>query len=538
MRAVRLALAAGLLGLTGGCAHGPALTPDVVSRLEASPSGYLAGEAAGLNDGPVLENRDFVWSFAFAGNGSRLAYTHLGDKLYLLSVWPLPIPSPTGAGPAKPTRVELNPLEFDVEAVALSHDGGLVATGGKDGHVRLFEAATGAPKGDLPLDGPVASVAFHPSGSWLVVGSARGLVSVYAVPGLAFVHEVRAHGTGPVSALAFAPDGTLYTGGWDKHVRVWDTREEALRGDEARVRFERKGGFAVLRGAINQGTPVSFALDARAPTLLLRTEAATAAGIDVPFLKDTVTVPTALGNTVARLARDQSLRFKALVLQGVDVAVCDTCVPEGLQGVLGAPFSERVDAAFDESTQEAVLTLKGGAPADSAAARGLVLAGRADFPYEAHVNDVTVDARGQRLGVAFSAEPAERTRAVYEREKKGMVEPPSPRNAAALVDAASGRVLRQWTHHAGVVPTAGISPDGRSLVSGGWDKRVYLFTEGKSAPVAEREFGWSVRRVRFSPDGRRVGVGAWTPQLATGGTSDPAAALFDVRYAAPTIEAR
>ena len=167
-----------------------------------------------------------------------------------------------------------------------------------------------------------------------------------------------------------------------------------------------------------------------------------------------------------------------------------------------------------------------------------MLAAKADFPFEAHVNDVTVDAKGERLGVAFSAEPAERTRAVYEREKKGLVEPPSPHNAAALVDAATGKVLRRWTRHAGVVASAGISPDGRSLASGGWDKRVYLFTEAQPAPVDEREFGWSVRRVRFSPDGRRLGVAAWTPQLATGGESDPAAALYEVRYAAPTIERR
>ncbi|NOJ56436.1 hypothetical protein HK404_27900, partial [Myxococcus xanthus] len=38
------------------------------------------------------------------------------------------------------------------------------------------------------------------------------------------------------------------------------------------------------------------------------------------------------------------------------------CVPQGTQGVLGAPFSERVDVAFDEVTQEAVLSLKGGPP--------------------------------------------------------------------------------------------------------------------------------------------------------------------------------
>ena len=35
-----------------------------------------------------------------------------------------------------------------------------------------------------------------------------------------------------------------------------------------------------------------------------------------------------------------------------------------------------------------------------------------------------------------------------------------------------------------------------------------------------------------------TGVAAWTPQLASGGQSDPSAALFEVRYAAPTVEPR
>jgi WD40 repeat protein len=98
--------------------------------------------------------------------------------------------------------------------------------------------------------------------------------------------------------------------------------------------------------------------------------------------------------------------------------------------------------------------------------------------------------------------------------------------------------LHRWTAHAGVVATAAVSPDGRSLASGGWDKRLLLYTEGQASPVEARELGGSVRRVRFSPEGRRVGVAAWTPQLASGAESDPSAVLYEVRYAAPTVERR
>jgi WD40 repeat protein len=539
-RAGAVALA-GLMGLAG-CAHAPSLSREARAQLAATPGGYLSGPVAGFDGTPtVLNRKDFIWALAFAPGGGRVAYTRLGDKAYHVSVWDLgTVDAKDGAQGAPVLRADpsVNIQQYDLEGVAFSPDGARVATVSRSGTVQLFDAVTGAQQAALATEEPLVSVAFHPDGQWLAVGSAQGLVSVLSAPGLSFGAETRLH-VGPVSALAFAADGTLYSGGWDGHVRASATPAQVLRPDTARTHFERRGGFAAVQGRFDSGPPVVLALDSRSPVVVLNTAAATAAGIDVAFLKDTVTVPGALGNTVARLARGRTLHFKALTLPGLDVAVCDACVPQGSQGVLGVPFSDRVDTVFDETTAEAVLTLKGGAPegAPEVTARGL--SPLKDFTFPAHVNDVTVDARGQRLGVAFSQEKAERNRTVYERERKGVEEPQGPWNAGALVDAASGQVLRKWELHHGVVSTAAIAPDGRSLATGGWDKRVYLFTEGEPTAKGELEFGWSVRRVRFDPDGHQVGVAAWTPQKTTGSQeSDPAAVLAPVRYASPRVESR
>ena len=534
LAAVRSLVLAGGLALVGGCRHAApvVLPPEVSSRLEATPGGYLSGDVVGLEEEAVLERKDFVWTVGFSPDGTRLAYSHLGPRSYELSLWQL------NGRLERTANVGLNAIEFDVEALAFSPDGTTVVTAAWDGTVKLYDASTGAPRRAMPTEEPLTAVAFHPSGRYLVVGSSRGRLTVLRAEDLGFVFEARPHSE-RVSALAFAPDGTLYSAGWDKRLRVWDAREEPLPQDKARVHFQRREGQTLVPGTVNNRVALSFVLDARTPAIALNLLGAEAAGIDIGSLQESVTLPTALGSTVARVARGQSLRFKGVELKGVDLVVCDACVPSGTQGVLGAPFTERFDVAFDEATGEALLTAKTPVPARAEAPRGMVLAPRTVFAYEAYVNDVTVDAKGQRLGVAFSESKAERNHEVYAREKKGVLEPTSKFNAAALVEASTGRVLRTWTLHRGVVSSAAVSPDGRAVASGGWDKQLYLWREGEQAPVATRTFGWSVRRVRFSPEGRRVGVAAWTPQKATGNQeSDPAAALFRVRYATPTVVGR
>jgi WD40 repeat protein len=157
----------GVLALAG-CQHAsPALAPELASRLESTPGGYLSGQVVGLEEVAVLDRKDFVWTLAFSPDSARVAYSHLGAREYLLALWSL---RPT------PTRVMdkgINPSEFDLEALAFSPDGRWLASAGWDGLVRLYDAATGAQKLQVRLEEPLTTVAFHPAGAWLVVGSAR-----------------------------------------------------------------------------------------------------------------------------------------------------------------------------------------------------------------------------------------------------------------------------------------------------------------------------------------------------------------------------
>ena len=143
---------------------------------------------------------------------------------------------------------------------------------------------------------------------------------------------------------------------------------------------------------------------------------------------------------------------------------------------------------------------------------------------------------GLVAGVAFSETKSERTKAVYDREKKKEVEPEREWDCGARVDLSTGKVLEKKAGHHGVVASAGISPDGKTLATGGWDKKVIL--HGQPRAVSD-DYGWAIRRVRFSRDGRRLIVAAWTPQNPLNNhQSDPSAVVFEVVYGEATVSPR
>lgn len=165
---------------------------------------------------------------------------------------------------------------------------------------------------------------------------------------------------------------------------------------------------------------------------------------------------------------------------------------------------------------------------DEAPPREPVLVGLQRFEFPAPINDLSLSADGDRAGVAFSETKAERTPEVYQREKRGEPEPARDWDCAARVDLASGDVLERVHGHRGVVSTAAISPDGQTLVTGGWDRRLVVHAQRE---LVDTRFGWSLRRVRFSRDGRRLIAAAWTPLNGLGDhQSDPAAVVYEVVY--------
>ncbi|MFL5806525.1 MAG: tetratricopeptide repeat protein, partial [Roseiflexaceae bacterium] len=114
-----------------------------------------------------------------------------------------------------------------VPGVALSADGQLLASGGEDGTVRLWEASTGRPLATLQSHtGAVWRVALSADGRLLAGGGEDGTVRLWEAGSERLVATLQGH-TSPVRGVALSADGQLVaSGGGDGTVRLWEAGSE------------------------------------------------------------------------------------------------------------------------------------------------------------------------------------------------------------------------------------------------------------------------------------------------------------------------
>src|SRR5262249_17235424 len=120
--------------------------------------------------------------------------------------------------------------ESPVLSLAVSRNGVLLAAGGADQKVRVFQFADGKLLGQFPTPGPIHSLAFSPNNQVLTAACADRSVPAWNVvhnpgqptsPDFGKIIASNAHG-GAATGVAVAADGThFYSSSVDQTIKDW-----------------------------------------------------------------------------------------------------------------------------------------------------------------------------------------------------------------------------------------------------------------------------------------------------------------------------
>jgi WD40 repeat protein len=345
-------------------------------------------------------------------------------------------------------------------------DGLRLATGAGDNTVRIWEVASGTQISSLAPTGRIGALAVSPDGDWLVTGSPGHDATLWDSHSGQAMATLSGH-EAEVSAVAFAPQGGLLATGDDRgRIRLWRRQGPSTEWTLAHELSGHRGTITGLRFTPAGDTLVSSSGDL------------TCGQWDV-----------ATGQEKRELVLKHPEYVSSLDLSadgGLAITTCDDGVVRlwrladaSVVRTLKSPQGAFNSVAFSPDGRMAVVT--------SAADREVRLWNLAAADgAEAQATEMLLD---------FNELGGDVWSATFDRGG----------NDAQLWSISTRRPVVQFSPH-GAVASAEISPDGRLLVTGSWDRSAKIWDVATGRAVRKLAGGHdgAINTAEFSPDGREV----------------------------------